>query len=296
MLLPGAALLLVLNYLPMLGTLIAFKDMKFYSSNIFVNFFQSSWVGFQNFKFFINAPDAFNVTRNTVLYNLVFIVLGLVVSVSCAIALNEMLNKKMAKFYQSAMFLPYFLSWVVVSYLLYALLNPNYGLVNKLILEKLGMPDILWYSTPNAWIFIFPILNIWKYAGYGTVIYFAAICGISAEYYEAASIDGASKWQQIVNITLPGLKNVMIILTILNLGKIFNGDFGLFYQATMHMGNGALNPTGNVLDTYVYNALINLGDIGMASAASLYQAVVGFVMVLASNMIIRKVDEESALF
>jgi putative aldouronate transport system permease protein len=296
MLLPGVALLFAFNYLPMLGIFISFKNMRFFSDNIFVNFFQSDWVGLDNFKFFFNTPDAFNITRNTVLYNLVFIILGVIIPITCAIALNELLNGRLAKFYQSSMLLPYFLSWVVVSYLLYAFLNPDYGVINRMLHDVFKMETVDWYSNLKVWPFLFCLLNVWKYSGYGTVIYLAAITGISSEYYEAAAIDGATKWQQITKITIPNLRQIICVLTILALGRVFTGDFGLFFQSSMSLGGGLLKPVGDVIDTYVYNSLLQLGDVGMSSAASLYQSVVGCILIVLSNLLVRKIDKESALF
>ncbi len=295
MVLPGASLLLVFAYLPMTGILIAFKNLKFYSNSIFTNFFQSEWVGLKNFEFFFKTPDAYTITKHTVLYNLVFIILGVLIPVACAIGLNE-INTGAARFYQSSMLLPYFLSWVVVSYLVYSLLNPDYGMVNKTLESLLGREAVDWYTNLAAWPFIFCLLNVWKYSGYGTVIYLAAITGISNEFYESATIDGASKWQQIIYITIPNLRQIMCILTILAVGRIFNGDFGLFFQSSMQLGSGFLKPVGEVIDTYVYGALVQVGDIGMASAASLYQSTVGCILVVLSNMLVRKIDRDSALF
>lgn len=295
MVLPGTLLLLVFAYLPMTGIFIAFKNLKFYSNSIFTNFFQSEWVGLKNFEFFFKTPDAYTITKHTVLYNLVFIILGVLIPVACAIGLNE-ISTGVAKFYQSSMLLPYFLSWVVVSYLVYSLLNPDYGMVNKTLESLLGREGVDWYTNLAAWPFIFCLLNVWKYSGYGTVIYLAAITGISSEFYESAAIDGATKWQQIIYITIPNLRQIMCILTILAVGRIFNGDFGLFFQSSMQLGSGFLKPVGEVIDTYVYGALVQVGDIGMASAASLYQSTVGCILVVLSNLIVRKIDRDSALF
>ena len=289
MLLPGMACLLLFNYIPMAGIVIAFKNIN-YAKGIFA----SDWVGLKNFEFFFNTPDAFNVTRNTLLYNLVFIVVGLVVAVLFAIALNEIRSKAAKKVYQSLMFLPYFLSWVVVSFLVYALLNPDYGFVNKIILEGMGIAPVSWYNEPKYWPYFIVFINLWKNVGYNSVIYFAAIPGISTEYYEAAEIDGATRWQQIRAITIPHLTPLMTIMTILNIGKIFHADFGLFYQTTMD--SGTLYPVTNVLDTYVYRAMKVTGDMGMASAAGFYQAVIGFILVLATNLIVKRIDPETSLF
>ena len=296
MLLPGSLLLLVFNYLPMLGVMMSFKRMRFYSSNIFVNFIQSKWIGFKNFEFFLNTPDAWRITRNTVGYNLAFIFLGLIFSVAFAIGLNEVVNKRLAKFYQTAMMLPYFLSWVVVSYVVYAFLNENYGLMNRIVLPFFKAQGIMWYTAQNYWPFILILLSLWKNVGYNAVVYIAAISGIDQEFYEAASIDGASKWQQMKNITLPHLVPLMTILTILAIGRIFRGDFGLFYFSTMELGRGNLKPVADVLDTYVYDALNTTGNIGMSTAAGLYQSVVGFVLVLISNYLVTKVNSENSMF
>lgn len=291
MVLPGLIFFLLFNYLPMGGLIIAFKQID-YSKGIF----GSKWIGLENFNFFLKTPDALNVTKNTILYNSAFIILGLVVSLFFAITLNELRNKRMAKFYQSAMFLPYFLSWVIVSYLVFSFLSADYGIINNVLVKYFGKEAIDWYSNLNAWPFIIVFLNIWKYAGYSTVIYLAAIVGIDESYYEAAAIDGATKWQQITKITLPSLTPVITILTLLSVGRIFNSDFGLFYQATMQLGGGVLKPVADVLDTYVYQSLVKLGDIGMSSAACFYQAIVGFVLVLIANFIIKKIDSDNSLF
>lgn len=291
MVLPGSILFLIFNYLPMAGTLIAFKRI-----NYALGFIKSPWVGLKNFMFFLNSPDAFSITRNTILYNLAFIVLGLIVAVGMAIALNELCNSRLAKLYQTTLLLPYFLSWITISYLLFSFLNPRYGLVNHMLLKIFGIEGPNWYASLNAWPFLLIFLNLWKYTGYHTVIYLAAIAGIDSEYYEAASIDGANKWQQITKITLPNLVPLMTILTILAVGRIFHADFGLFYQATLQLGNGILKPVSDVLDTYVYTALMETGDLGMASAAGFYQAIVGFVLVLTTNSIVRKIDKENSLF
>lgn len=296
MLSPGLVLLLVFHYLPMAGILLAFKRLTYSSTSFIDNFMKSKWVGLENFRFFIETPDALTITRNTILYNITFIILGLVFPVFCAIALNEITNIKLSKFYQSTMFLPYFLSWIVVSYLLFSFLNSDLGIMNRVVLKALNIEGISWYSTTSVWPFIFTILHLWKYAGYGCVVYFATISGIDPEYFEAATIDGATRWQRIKYITIPLLKPVMIITTILAIGRIFNADFGLFYQASLGLGSGILKPVGDVLDTYVYQALVNSGDIGMSAAAGLYQAIIGFILVLTSNLIVSKVSSENSLF
>ncbi|MBO9607110.1 MAG: sugar ABC transporter permease [Paenibacillaceae bacterium] len=273
----------------MFGILIAFKNV-----NYALGILGSKWVGLKNFEFLFRTKDAWLITRNTVLYNAAFIALNLVVAVAVAIALNELRAKLMARFYQSVMFLPHFLSMIVVGYLGYSLLSSEYGFINHSILKPLGVEPISWYSEAGYWPYILPLVNLWKHAGYYSIIYLAAIIGIDNEYYEAALIDGATKRQQIMRITLPLIKPVLIVMTLLQIGHIFNSDFGLFYQVPLD--SGSLYPTTQVIDTYVYRALLNLGDIGMSAAAGLYQAVVGFALVLATNYIVRKTDKENALF
>ena len=289
---PGAIWFLVFAYLPMFGVIVAFKRWRIHGG-FFESLMNSKWVGFDNFKFLFQSSDAWLITKNTVLYTIVFIILGIVLPVTLAILLNELLNKKLAKFYQSSMFLPYFLSWVVVSYCLYAFLSPEKGYVNG-ILQSMGGKGISWYTEPKYWPFIIIFMSQWKAVGYGTVVYLASICGIDKSYYEAAMIDGASKFQQIKYITVPLLKPVMIIMFITSIGGMFRGDLGLFYQ--LPKDSGALYPVTNVIDTYVYRGLMNLGDIGMSSAASLYQSFVGLILIVTSNAIVRKVDEENAFF
>ncbi|MDZ5253034.1 ABC transporter permease [Clostridium sp. LIBA-8841] len=289
---PGAIWFLAFAYLPMFGVVVAFKRWRIHGG-FFESLMKSEWVGFDNFKFLFQSSDAWLITKNTVLYNLVFIILGIVLPVTLAILLNELLNKKLAKFYQSSMFLPYFLSWVVVSYCLYAFLSPDKGYVNSII-TSMGGSGISWYTEPKYWPFIIIFMSQWKAVGYGTVVYLASICGIDKSYYEAAMIDGASKFQQIKYITVPLLKPVMIIMFITSIGGMFRGDLGLFYQ--LPKDSGALYPVTNVIDTYVYRGLMNLGDIGMSSAASLYQSFVGLILIVTSNAIVRKVDEENAFF
>ncbi len=293
MLLPGVIILIINNYIPMFGIIIAFKRYRFHGT-FWKSLFQSEWVGFKNFEFFIKTPYAWQMTRNTLLYNAVFIILGLIIPVAFAIMLTELRNKRLSKAYQSVIFLPYFLSWIVVSYLAYSLLSIENGFINKSILVPLGMAPVEWYSEPKYWPFILILFQLWKYTGYNVVVYLAAITGIDPEYYEAAEIDGASKWQQIRHITLPLLRTLMIILTLLAVGRIFNADFGLFYNVPRD--SGSLKSVTMVIDTYVYSALRNTNDIGMASAAGTYQAVVGCITVFTANLIVRKIDKESALF
>ncbi|EMS72837.1 ABC transporter permease [Ruminiclostridium cellobioparum] len=289
LMLPGIIYMLLNNYIPMFGIIIAFKNYNFEDGFLF-----SPTVGFDNFRYLFETPDAFIMTRNTLGYNAVFIVVNLVMSVTMAILLNEVRNRYSKRFYQSAVLLPFFLSAVIVAYLVYSLLNPDSGLVNRYILKSFGVEPISWYLEPKYWPFILVITNAWKNVGYGSIIYISAMTGIDTEYYEAATIDGARKWQQVKYITIPLLVPVMVIMTILSIGRIFYSDFGLFYQ--LPMGSGTLLPVTNVIDTYVYNSLVNMGDIGMSSAAGFYQSVVGFLLVLTTNLVVRKISPENALF
>ncbi|WP_062354043.1 ABC transporter permease [Bacillus kwashiorkori] len=293
MVLPGTIWFLLFSYLPMFGNIIAFKKFRIDPDGFFASIKNSEWVGWDNFKYLFSTNDAFLITKNTILYNLVFIFLGLALSVGTAILLSELASKKLSKFYQTGMLFPHFLSWVIVSYFVFTFLSPDRGLFNN-ILEMFGVDPISWYSESKFWPYIIVFMSQWKGIGYGSIVYLAAIAGIDRTYYEAAMIDGASKWQQIRHVTLPQLKTLMIILTIMNVGRIFNSDFGLFFQVPRD--SGALYPVTNVIDTFVYRGLMTLGDIGMSTAAGLYQATVGLVLVLITNYIVRKVDEESALF
>jgi putative aldouronate transport system permease protein len=302
MLLPGFMFLLMFSYLPMPGIILAFKKFKlimppkgYWLQNPFIYsvFVKNEWVGFNNFKFMFTTPDAMNITRNTVCYNLVFIFLGLLASVALAIGINELIQRRIAKVYQTIFFFPFFISWIVVSYLAMALLNSELGVVNQ-VLKLFGIAPVQWYSTPQAWPFIFVFFNLWKYTGNGSIIYLATIAGLDQEIYEAASIDGASKWQQIKKITIPQLVPIMVLLSILAVGRIFNSDFDMFYS--MPNGSGQLRVVANVIDVYVYNALVSNGNYGLAAAAGLYQSVVGFILILTTNLIVRRIEPDMALF
>lgn len=288
MMLPAAIIVFINCYVPMFGIIIAFKDYNFAKGIL-----GSRWTGFKNFEFFMKTPDAWLMTRNTLLYNFTFIVIGTFFTVSFAIALNELWNRKLAKLYQTSLFLPYFLSWVVVSYLGYAFFSADYGYLNKL-LARIGSEPVIWYNQAQYWPFILVLVHIWKSVGYGSVVYLASITGIDQELYEAAVIDGATKWQQISKITIPLLKPMIVIMTLFAIGGIFRADFGLFYQVPL--ASGPLIPTTQVIDTYVYRALTGMRDFGMSSAASLYQSTVGFVLVVLSNWLVRKYSSENALF
>lgn len=291
LMLPGLLYFLVNNYLPMAGVIIAFKNVNFRKGII-----NSPWAGFDNFKFlFAQGDTVFVITRNTVLYNIVFIGLGLILAVGTAILLNEIRSKFAKGVYQTLILLPYLISWVVISYLAYAFFNGETGYINTSILPFFGIEkNIAFYQEKVYWPFILIFINQWKGIGFGMVIYLANIVGISPEYYEAAKIDGATKLQQIKSITLPLLKPTMITLTILSIGRMFYSDFGLFYQIPRN--SGIIYSVTQTIDTYVYNALMRQNNISMSSAASVYQSVVGFVLVIIANQIIKKFSKENALF
>lgn len=289
MILPGFAYLVVNNYLPLFGLSIAFKDVN-YAKGIW----GSDWIGFKNFEYLFKTDDAFLITRNTLLYNGAFIVIGLALAIFIAILLNEIKNKFASRFYQSVIILPFLISIIIVSYLVYAMLSMDTGFVNKTLLPALGLDPINWYNEPKYWPYILTIVHLWKGAGYSCIVFLAAIIGIDPEYYEAARLDGASKWKQIRKITIPMITPVIIMLTLLGIGRIFYSDFGLFYQVPMN--SGALFETTNVIDTYVFRGLMQLGDIGMSAAAGFYQSLVGFALVIVSNAIVRKINKENALF
>lgn len=289
MMLPGLIYFFINNYMPMPGTIIAFKT---YSAKLGI--FKSPWAGLKNFRYLFATDDAWVITRNTILYNLSFIIVNTVLAIIIAIMLSEMKSKKFKKFSQSVLLLPYLISWVIVSYLAYAFLSGESGFFNMTIMPLLGKESVGWYSDSSLWPPIIIFANAWKTVGYSCIIYLATILGIDRGFYEAAAIDGASKWQQIAHITLPMLKPTIILLTLLAVGRIFYSDFGLFYQVPMN--SGALYSTTNTIDTYVYRGLLQLNNISMSSAAGLYQSFVGFVLIMGSNLLVRKIDKENALF
>lgn len=258
MVLPGAAWLILFFYIPVLGNVVAFKDYHITGEGFIDSVMKSKWVGFDNFKFLFSSKDAYIITRNTVLYNLAFIFLGLIVSVGIAIIFSEMRSKRLVKVFQTSMLFPYFLSWVIISFFTDAFLNVDKGLINH-ILTSLGMKGINFYTEVAIWPALLLFLGIWKGFGYSSVMYYATIMGIDPTFYEAATVDGASKWQRIRHITIPQLASLITVLTILAIGNIFRADFGLFYQIPHN--SGALYSVTNVIDVYVYNGLAKSGDI-----------------------------------
>ena len=292
---PAAIWLLLLRYLPMGGIILAFKNYKINPRNpsFISNLLSSKWVGFKNFEFLFKTNDAWIMFRNTLGYNVVFIILGVIIPVAFAIMMNELTRKFVRKTYQTMMFFPYFLSWVVVSYFLNAFLDAQYGMIPAMQAAA-GKEVTSWYTTPGPWPYLLVFANLWKNVGYSTVLYLAAITGIDANQYEAAAIDGASKWQQVLYVTIPHLRTMICILFIMNVGRIFASDFGLFYNVPMQ--NGALFSVTQTIDTYVYRAYIATGNPGQSSAAGLLQNVLGFICILSANAIVKKVDADSAMF
>ena len=288
MVLPGLIYMVCNNYIPMFGIIIAFKKYSFRKGLL-----GSEWVGLDNFKYLFTSDTASTIIRNTIGYNVIFMILGTVIPIAVAILLNEITRKKLQTVYQTIILLPFLISWVVVSYLVFAFLSAENGFFNS-ILNSFGMESINWYMEPKYWPFILIFVNVWKGTGYSVIVYMASLVGISQEYYEAAKIDGASKWHQVRYITLPLLKPTVITLTVMSIGRIFASDFGLFYQIPKN--SGALYSTTQTIDVFVYNALMRNSDYGMSSAASVFQSVVGFALVLITNAIVRKYHRDSALF
>lgn len=287
--LPGIVYLLINNYIPIMGLFLAFKDYSFMKG-----IFGSDWCGFDNFKFLFATKDAWVMTRNTMLYNLAFIVLGTVISIMIAIMLCELGKRLRVKFFQASLLLPNLLSWVVIGLVAYAFLNADSGFINNTIMDALGKEHVSWYTYPKVWPVILIVVYLWKNAGYQSIVYMASISGIDASMYEAAALDVATKMQQIFKITLPLLKPTVITLTLMSIGRIFYSDFGLFYQVPQN--SGALFGVTQTIDTYVYRGLMELNNVGMSAAAGFYQSVVGFILVLIANTVVRKVDPDNALF
>lgn len=289
MLLPGFIYLIINNYIPMAGITVAFKQY-----NVRDGIYKSPNIGLKNFEFLFKTSDAWLIKRNTILYNLVFIVLDAVLAIAVAIILNEIVNKKAKQVYQTLILIPFLISMVVVSYLVFAFLSNGTGFIHNSILPAMGKETIDWYNQAKYWPWLLVLVHIWKTLGYNCILYYATICGIDHSLYEAAAVDGANRWSQIVNVTLPSIRSTIIILTLMNLGNIFRSDFGLFYQVPMN--SGSLLEVTNTIDTYVYRGLMQTNNIGMSSAAGVYQSVVGFVLVITANLIVRKIDRDSSLF
>lgn len=282
-------------YLPMFGIVLAFKDYKIIDGgNFFQNLIKSEWVGFENFKYFFNLRDFKQILRNTIGYNLIFIVLDIVLPVGLALMINNIYSKRKSKTYQTLMFMPHFMSWVVVSYFVYAFLVTDKGLLNQ-ILAVFGVEKVNWYFDAKYWPYILVFMHVWKGIGYSMVVYLASITGIDTSLYEAAVLDGASKAQQARYITIPSLKPIIVMMFILAVGRIFSSDFGLFYQVTQG-AKQPLTPIVATFDVKTYQMLNSATtSIGKTSAASVFQSVIGCITILTANAIVRKVDKSSAL-
>jgi putative aldouronate transport system permease protein len=292
--LPTSIWYLLFSYLPMFGIIVAFKRFKpLPKTNYIISLLKSEFVGINNFKFLFATPDAWIMFRNTLLYNAIFIILGVVIPVTLAILISQLRSGAMAKIYQTSIFLPYFLSWVVVGYFVFSFLSVDKGLANS-ILKLNGREPVQWYMEGRYWPYFIIFLNIWKGMGYGMVVYLASITGIDTTLYEAAIIDGANKRQQVRYITLPMLQPIIIILFILSVGRIFSSDFGLFYQVPRN--SGPLVDVTQTIDVYVYKALMGMNNIGFSSAAAFLQSIFGLITILAANFIVKKIDPESGLF
>lgn len=288
MLLPGVIFFIVFAYLPMIGIVIAFQDFSAAKGIL-----GSKFVGMENFRFFLGSNDSFRVTFNTLFLNALFLLSNMFFSILIALMLSEVGNKLFKKGAQSIVILPHFISWAVIGLLAEALLSTDTGFING-VLTGLGMAPVLFYKNAAIWPMLLTVFNIWQGAGFGSIVYLAAITGIDQEIYEAARIDGASKVQSIGYITLPLLKNTAVLLLIMSVGKIFNGNFGMIYSLVG--SNTLLYATTDIIDTYVYRQLMELGDLGMSSAVGLYQSVLGFIMVTIANKITKKLNPESAIF
>lgn len=281
-------LVLIFNYLPMVGIIIAFKDYR-YSTGVF----GSKWVGFKNFKFFFESTEFARITFNTLYLNALFILVGTVTALLTAIMLYQLTSRRAVKTFQTVLITPHFVSWVIASYMLYGFLNARFGIANTM-LAKIGMNSVDWYSEPGPWPVIFIIVYIWKHVGMDSITYYAALMGIDSAIIEAAEVDGANRRQVVRHVIIPTMVPLISILTILKIGSIFRADFGMFYQ--LPRDSGALYATTDVVDTYIFRALREIGDMGMGSAVGLLQSVVGFVLVLITNHVSNKIDPERALF
>lgn len=276
------------GYVPMYGAIIAFKDYKF-SQGIL----GSEWVGFDNFRMFFTNKEFLRIVSNTIVMNVVIIATSMVSNIALAVLLYNLRSRTATKVYQTALITPVYMSWVLVSYMVFAFLSPTNGMLNK-ILESIGMEAIDWYTVPDAWRFILPLCNVWKGVGMGSILYYATLMGISPELFEAADIDGGGRWAKVRHIMLPELIPIVSIQLIMSVGGIFGGDFGLFYQVTRNVG--ALYRTTDIIPTYIFRMMQVKGDMSTSSAAGLLQSIIGAILILSANAIVRKIDPERSLF
>lgn len=281
-------LLILFSYIPLIGLIIAFKDYKFNKG-----IFGSEWVGFKNFEFFLKSNDFLIVTRNTILLNFLFIFVGIAAALLLAILLYNVRSRNVTKVLQTLYITPNFVGWVLVAYLVYAFLNPQYGIMNN-FLRGIGVPEVNWYSEPKWWPLILTIVNVWKHVGMDSVIYYAALMGIDESLFEAARIDGANNKNITMKIMIPELLSLVTVLSILKIGGIFRGDFGLFYQVTMN--SALLYEVTDVVDTYLYRTMKESNNMSLSTAIGFLQSVVGCIMVLITNKASKKIDADGGLF
>ena len=286
---PSMLYLIINNYLPMGGLILAFKQYSFARGIL-----NSPWNGIENFTFLFGSKWAGIMFRNTICYNILFLVLNTVVAIFIAILLSEITSERRKKFYQTVILIPYLMSTVLVGYLVFAFFSGSNGFINMSILAPLGIEPVSWYTEKKAWPFILTIVQLWRSFGFQSIVYYATIIGFDKSLFEAAAIDGATVWQQIKSITLPLLKPTVIILTIMGLGRMFNSDFGLFYQVPQN--SGMLYDATTTIDTFVYRTLMMDHDIGRSMAAGFLQSILGFTVVMISNGMVRRIDKDSAMF
>lgn len=291
MLIPGIVYLILFNYLPMLGMILSFKKINFRDG-----IFGSAWCGLDNFRYALSAPSLMTALKNTVLYNIVLLFIGMALSILLAILLDLLLGKMSKKIYQTVMIMPHFLSWVIVSYLVFGFLGMETGVVNNVILPVFGMDKINWYMESKYWPAILIIVYFWKEWGYSSILYTSALAGVDVQLYEAADIDGASVIQKLWNITIPAIKPIISMMLILKVGSILSTDMGLFYQVPLNTPQ--LYNTTNVISTYTYNLMTGSGanTLGMASATSMLNSLVGFVLIVLSNRMVKKLDSDGGIF
>jgi putative aldouronate transport system permease protein len=288
MALPGLAVVFVVSYMPMPGVVLAFKNYR-----VIQGIWGSDWVGLKNFEFLYKSGIAWQIIRNTLVLNTLFIIAAQVCSITMSLMMNEVYSVYFAKVYQSILFFPHFVSWVLVGFFTFAFLNSDTGYVN-ILLESLGKKPVNWYAEPQYWYAILVFLSVWKGLGYFTIIYLAGMLNINPEYYEAARIDGAGKLQEVRFVTLPLIRPLVIINVLLAIGRIFFANFDFIYNVTRD--SSLLLPTVNVIDTFVYRSLASVGNFNLASAAGVFQAVMGLILVIIANAVVRRIDKDLALF
>lgn len=285
--LPAMLFTVIFHYIPIFGVILAFKDYNYIDG-----IFKSPWVGFENFEFFFSSNDAVKVIFNTIAYNVVFMVLEMLLGVVLALLMYEVNHKGMLKYIQTTTSIPYTLSVVIIAYIVYAILSYDYGFANNLI-SSFGGERILWYSSPQYWPVILTVTHLWQMLGFGCLLYYASLVAVDQQLFEAAAIDGAGRFKQVIHISIPALVPIICLKIIMGVGNVINSSLGLFYQVPMD--SSALYPATDVISTYVLRGL-QTGSIGVTTAVGLFQNVCGFILLIASNAIIKKIRPENALF